>query len=137
MKNRYLPLAVIYIVLGIALFVSCQIVDLGSSTLAQILPGMGGALCGVGVVRLVMGRKLENDAEYRENYEIQVNDERNRYLRMKAWSWAGYLFIIGCSVFVIIFAILDKPDMMQMAAFGTCIMLVLYWISYLIVRRKY
>ena len=54
MKNRYLPLAVLYIVLGIALFVSCQIVDLGNSTLAQILPGMGGALFGVGIVRLVM-----------------------------------------------------------------------------------
>ena len=137
MKNRYLPLAVLYIVLGIALFVSCQIVDLGNSTLAQILPGMGGALFGVGVVRLVMGIKLEKDAEYRENYEIRVNDERNRYLRMKAWSWAGYVFVLIAAVATIVFAVADRKELMMLASGGLCIMLVLYWVSYMIVRKKY
>lgn len=137
MKNRYLPLAVLYIVLGIALFVSCQIVDLGNSTLAQILPGMGGALFGVGIVRLVMGIKLEKDAEYRENYEIRINDERNRYLRMKAWSWAGYVFVLIAAVATIVFAVADRKELMMLASGGLCIMLVLYWVSYMIVRRKY
>ena len=137
MKNRYLPLAVLYIVLGIALFVSCQIVDLGNSTLAQILPGMGGALFGVGVVRLVMGIKLEKDAEYRENYEIRINDERNRYLRMKAWSWAGYVFVLIAAVATIVFAVADRKELMMLASGGLCIMLVLYWVSYMIVRKKY
>ena len=137
MKNRYLPLAVLYIVLGIALFVSCQIVDLGKSTLAQILPGMGGALFGVGIVRLVMGIKLEKDAEYRENYEIRINDERNRYLRMKAWSWAGYVFVLIAAVATIVFAVADRKELMMLASGGLCIMLVLYWVSYMIVRKKY
>lgn len=137
MKNRYLPLAVLYIVLGIALFVSCQIVDLGNSTLAQILPGMGGALFGVGIVRLVMGIKLEKDAEYRENYEIRINDERNRYLRMKAWSWAGYVFVLIAAVATIVFAVADRKELMMLASGGLCIMLVLYWVSYIIVRKKY
>ena len=137
MKNRYLPLAVLYIVLGIALFVSCQIVDLGNSTLAQILPGMGGALFGVGIVRLVMGIKLEKDAEYRENYEIRINDERNRYLRMKAWSWAGYVFVLIAAVATIVFAVADRKELMMLASGGLCIMLVRYWVSYMIVRRKY
>ncbi|MBR4208969.1 MAG: hypothetical protein IKQ96_01990 [Lachnospiraceae bacterium] len=137
MKNRYLPLAVLYIVLGIAIFVSCQIVDLGNSTLAQILPGMGGALFGVGIVRLVMGIKLEKDAEYRENYEIRINDERNRYLRMKAWSWAGYVFVLIAAVATIVFAVADRKELMMLASGGLCIMLVLYWVSYMIVRKKY
>ena len=137
MKNRYLPLAVLYIVLGIAIFVSCQIVDLGNSTLAQILPGMGGALFGVGIVRLVMGIKLEKDAEYRENYEIRINDERNRYLRMKAWSWAGYVFVLIAAVATIVFAVADRKELMMLASGGLCIMLVRYWVSYMIVRRKY
>ena len=137
MKNRYLPLAVLYIVLGIALFVSCQIVDLGNSTLAQILPGMGGALFGVGIVRLVMGIKLEKDAEYRENYEIRINDERNRYLRMKAWSWAGYVVVLIAAVATIVFAVADRKELMMLASGGLCIMLVLYWVSYMIVRKKY
>lgn len=137
MKNRYLPLAILYIVLGVALFIASQIADLGDSTIAQILPGMGGALIGVGIVRLVMGIKLEKDAEYRENYEIEVNDERNRYLRMKAWSWAGYMFVLIAAVATIVLAVMDKKELMMMASSGVCIMILLYWVSYMIVRKKY
>ena len=137
MKNRYLPLAILYIVLGVALFIASQIADLGGTTLAQILPGMGGGLFGVGIVRLVMGIKLEKDPEYRENYEIEVNDERNRYLRMKAWSWAGYMFVLIAAVATIVFAVADKYELMMMASSGVCIMILLYWVSYMIVRKKY
>ncbi len=137
MKRRYISLGVIYIILGIALFIASQIVDLGNSVMAQILPGMGGALFGVGVVRLVMGIRLEKDKEYREKYEIEVNDERNRYLRMKAWSWAGYCFVLIGSVATIIFAAADKKELMMLTSGSVCLVLVLYWISYLIVRNKY
>ena len=137
MKRRYISLGVIYIILGIALFIASQIVDLGNSVMAQILPGMGGALFGVGVVRLVMGIRLEKDKEYREKYEIEVNDERNRYLRMKAWSWAGYCFVLIGSVATIIFAAADKKELMMLTSGSVCLVLVLYWISSLIVRNKY
>ena len=137
MKRRYISLGVIYIILGIALFIASQIVDLGNSVMAQILPGMGGALFGVGVVRLVMGIRLEKDKEYREKYEIEVNDERNRYLRMKAWSWAGYCFVLIGSVATIIFAAADKKELMMLTSGSVCLVLLLYWISYLIVRNKY
>ena len=137
MKRRYISLGVIYIILGIALFIASQIVDLGNSVMAQILPGMGGALFGVGVVRLVMGIRLEKDKEYREKYEIEVNDERNRYLRMKAWSWAGYCFVLIGSVATIIFAAADKKELMMLTSGSVCLVLVLYWISYLILRNKY
>ena len=137
MRNRYLPLAILYIVLGVALFIASQIVALGGSTLARILPGIGGSLFGVGIVRLVMGIRLEKDAEYRENYEIEVNDERNRYLRMKAWSWAGYMFVLIAAVATIAFAIADKEELMLMASSSVCIMILLYWVSYMIVRKKY
>ena len=137
MNRRYIALGVVYIILGIALFIASQIVDLGNSVMAQILPGMGGAIFGVGVVRLVMGIRLEKDKEYRENYEIEVNDERNRYLRMKAWSWAGYCFVLIGAAATIVFAAADKKELMMLASGSMCLMLVLYWIAYLIVRKKY
>lgn len=137
MKNRRYALGIFYIVLGVAMFVASQVADLGDTTMAQILPGMGGALIGVGIVRLVMGIKLEKDAEYRENYEIEINDERNRYLRMKAWSWAGYIFVLIAAAATIVFAVADKKDLMMAVSGGMSLMLVLYWISYMIVRKKY
>ena len=137
MKNRFFTTGIIYIVLGIALFVASITMNLGTTTIARVMPGLGGGFLGVGIINLYRGIRLGKDAEYRENFEVETHDERNKYLRMKAWSWAGYLFIIGCSAFVIIFALIDRPDLMQMAAYGTCIMLVLYWVCYLIVRKKY
>ena len=137
MKNRFFTTGIIYIVLGIALFVASITVDLGTTTIARVMPGLAGGFLGVGIINLYRGIRLGKDTEYRENFEVETHDERNKYLRMKAWSWAGYLFIIGCSAFVIIFALIDRPDLMQMAAWGTCIMLVLYWVCYLIVRKKY
>ena len=137
MKNRFLITGIIYIVLGIALFVVSMTVNLGDTTIARVMPGMAGGFLGVGAISLYRGIRLNKDTEYRENFEVETHDERNKYHRTKAWSWAGYLFIIGCSVFVLIFALIDRPDLMQMAAYGTCIMLVLYWVCYLIVRKKY
>lgn len=137
MKNRYLALAIIYIVLGIALFAAGQITDLGNSTLAQIVPGMGGALICVGAIRLYRGIRLEKDRDYRENFEVETHDERNQWLRMKAWSWAGYIFVLTAAVATIVFAVMDKKEMMSFASGCVCFVIVVYWICYVIVRRKY
>ena len=137
MKNRYVATGIIYLVLGIALFVVSQAMDLGDTTLARIMPGIAGAFIGIGVIRIVSGIRLDKDENYREKVDVETHDERLRWLRMKAWSWAGYIFVLGCAAFVIIFAALDRPDLMHMASYGTCIMLILYWICYMIVRKKY
>ncbi|MBQ7703128.1 MAG: hypothetical protein IJT40_02005 [Firmicutes bacterium] len=137
MKNRDLIVGIIYVVLGAALFAASQITDLGSSTIADIIPGMGGALAAIGAVRIYRAVRLAKDTEYRENFEIETHDERNQWLRMKAWSWAGYLFVLIAAVGTLVLAVMDKPDLMKLASFAVCLMLVLYWISYMIVRKKY
>ena len=137
MKNRDIVLSIIYIVLGAAFFVASQVADLGDSTIAQILPGMGGALIAIGAIRMYRGIRLEKDKAYRENFEVEVHDERNQWLRMKAWSWAGYLFVMISACATLVFAIIDKKELMQEASYAVCVMLVLYWICYLIVRKKY
>jgi hypothetical protein len=56
---------------------------------------------------------------------------------MKAWSWAGYMFVLIGAVATIAFAIADKKELMMLASGGVCAMILLYWISYMIVRKKY
>ena len=58
--------------------------------------GMGTALLIVGIIHLLRIRRLNRNADYREKVEIAENDERNHFLRGKAWAWSGYLFIIIC-----------------------------------------
>ena len=99
--------------------------------------GMGVALIVVGVMRLIRAYRFSKDASYREKVEIEIGDERNRYLRGKAWAWAGYLFILITAVAVIVLKVVGQ-ELLSIAAGGAiCLMLVLYWGAYLLLRKKY
>ncbi|MBO5994377.1 MAG: hypothetical protein J6Q41_02540 [Firmicutes bacterium] len=137
MKNKYFRLGIVYIILGAALFIASQITDLGDSTIATIIPGIGGALVAVGAIRMYRAIRLEKDTEYRENFEVETHDERNQWLRMKAWSWAGYLFVLIAACATLVFAIMDKAELMKLASTAVCLMLLLYWGCYMYVRKKY
>ena len=98
---------------------------------------MGSALLVIGVIQLIRRYRLEKNEAYREKIEIETNDERNHFIRNKAWAWAGYLFVMIMAVGCIILRIVGQ-DTLSMAASGSvCIMLVLFWCSYYFLKRKY
>jgi uncharacterized membrane protein len=122
----------VYIFLGMALLGAgvAELVD-------AFWSGMGGALIAVGVVRLVHYFRWQKDADYREKKEIEVTDERNRFIRNKAWACAGYLFMLAAAVSTIVFKLL-RQDLLSIAAgFSICFMMILYWICYLVLNKKY
>ena len=99
--------------------------------------GMGSGLLVVGALQLLRYYRFNKNEAYREKVEVALNDERNHFLRNKAWAWSGYLFILIAAVSCIIFKIIGQ-DMLSFAASGAvCLMLVLYWISYVVLKRKY
>ena len=99
--------------------------------------GMGSALAILGAVRLLRGYRLNKNEAYREKVEIAVSDERNQFIRSKAWAWAGYLFIILTGISVIVFKLMGQDLLSQAASWGVCLMLVLYWGAYKVLQRKY
>ncbi|MBP3677974.1 MAG: hypothetical protein J6I97_06475 [Agathobacter sp.] len=99
--------------------------------------GMGSALLVMGVIQLIRRYRLEKNEAYREKIEIETNDERNQFIRNKAWAWAGYLFVMIMAVTCIVLRIVGQ-DVLSMAASGAvCLVLVLFWGSYYILKRKY
>lgn len=99
--------------------------------------GMGSALLVVGAARLLRSHRLKKNASYREKMEIAETDERLHFIRNKAWAWAGYLFILIGAVSVILFKILGQ-ELLSLAVSGAvCLMLVLYWMCFLILKKKY
>lgn len=121
-----------YIILGIVL-----IVLVAMNKINGLFSGFGGGLLGVSLVLLIRAIKYKTNSEYKETVDIKTNDERNRFISMKAWSWAAYSLIIICAVVEIICLIMSKVTYMQIAAGIICVMLVLYYICYLIVSKKY
>ena len=133
MKNTRRMIAyIIYLILGIGLLSLdyLQIVD-------SFWTGMGTALITIGAVRLVQMYRLHNNETYRENAEIAAKDERNCFIRNKAWAWAGYGFIIIAAVATIALKVMGEDLLYLAAGFGVCLMALLYWGAYMILRKKY
>lgn len=130
-KRRAL-LSILWIVLGIGLNIACIVTEIDN-----FWGGLGSGFTAVGIFQLVRWVMYYRNEKYRETVDIENKDERNRYLSAKAWSWTGYLFVILCAVACIVLRILGL-DTWSIAASGTvCLILVLYWVSYLILKRKY
>ena len=132
MKIKNYIICVLYVVLGLIL-IALSIFE----KVDQFWRGMGSALLVIGVIRLLRNYRLNKSEEYREKMEIEAKDERNHFIRNKAWAWAGYLFVLIMAVATIIFKIIGQETFMMFASGSVCLMLVLFWISYLIIRRKY
>lgn len=122
----------IYIVLGVAFLVLgiLEVID-------AFWSGMGSALIAIGTLRIVQFYRFRKDETYREKVEIELKDERNQFLRIRAWSWAGYLFILIAAVSTIVFKLLGQDLLSIAAGAAVCLMILLYWFSYLILQKKY
>ena len=132
MKKNDTIFAIIWLVLGLPL-IGLSIAGLVDS----FWSGMGSALLVIGACRLLRAHRLNKSEEYREKMETFETDERFHFLRAKAWSWAGYLFVIIAGVAVIAFKILGMDTASQAASAAVCLLLVLYWGAYFVLKKKY
>ena len=99
--------------------------------------GMGTALIIVGVLQLIRHIRYKTNTAYKESVDVELNDERNKFLSMKAWSWAGYLFVMIAAVSAIVLKICGLDEYVFFASGSVCLIIILYWVSYMIVRKKY
>lgn len=132
MKIKKYLVSVLYIVIGAILLA------LGfAGKVDEFWNGMGSALLVMGVIQFVRFYRFEKNDAYREKIETEANDERNHFIRNKAWAWAGYLYVMIMAVASIVFRIAGQDVLSIASGFMVCFMLVLFWVSYVILRRKY
>ena len=91
----------------------------------------------VGLINLLKIHRLNKNEEYREKLEIEMSDERLQFIRNKAWAWSGYLFVLISAVACIVFKVMDLDQLSLYASFSVCLVLVLFWASHAIIKRKY
>ena len=123
---------ILYIILGAILFVLCF-----AGILDAFWSGMGGALISMGVIRMIHILRYSKDEAYRENKQIEATDERNQFLRNKAWAWAAYFFVLITAVVTIALKLLGQDLLSIVAGSSICILFLLYWICYLVLSKKY
>lgn len=99
--------------------------------------GVGSGLFVVSILNLLRIRRVAKDPEYRENMEIEEKDERNVFLRDKAWAWTGYLFLMIAAFGSVILRIFDLVTYSYAAAMAVGLISILYVITFAIIKRKY
>ena len=126
MKNMVVN--IVFIILGITLNVL---------NIDPFWTGMGSSLIVIGCINLLRSYRLNKNEAYREKMEVELSDERNRFIRNKAWAWSGYLFVMIAAVLSIVFRIVGFNHLSIASGFAVLIMIVLFWISYYILGKKY
>ena len=132
-NKRKLIISILWVAIGITLLVM-EMTDMINDS---IYAGMGGGFLVIGIMQIIRNFKYNSNKEYREKIDIESSDERNRYLRMKAWSWAAYIFVAVAAIVSIVLFVMKKNQTGQIISYSMCALLLLYWISYMILRRKY
>ncbi len=131
-RDKRMIMSIIWVILGLALIALSF-----AGKVDEFWNGMGFALAIIGALQLLRTHRFMKNEKYREAVEIAETDERNHFIRSKAWAWAGYLFIIIAGVSVIIFKVIGQDQMSYAASIAVCLLLVLYWVAYYILQRRY
>ncbi len=132
-SNRRLILSIFWVILGLILL-GLSIADVLTS---NAYAGMGGAFTTIGIIQTVRNLKYRKDSDYRELVETESGDERNAFLRMKSWSWTGLIVILAEGIGGIAAMILGQRLIWIVLSGSVCLMLAVYSISYLVLKKKY
>lgn len=132
-NNRKLILSIFWMILG-AVLLGLSIAGVLDSSMYA---GMGGALIAVGALQVARNLRYRKDPEYREKIDTEANDERNSFLRMKSWSWTGYIVVLAEGFGSVAAMVLGKRELQLTLAYSVWLILVIYWVTYLVLSKKY
>ena len=132
-NNRKLILSIFWMILG-AVLLGLSVTEVLDSSMYA---GMGGALIAVGALQVARNLRYRKDPEYREKIDTEANDERNSFLRMKSWSWTGYIVVLAEGFGSVAAMVLGKRELQLTLAYSVWLILVVYWISFFIISKKY
>ena len=132
-NNKRLALNIFWVILG-AVLIGLTVAEILKPA---VIAGMGGALMGVGILRILRITRYKKDPDYRTRVDTEIGDERNSFLRMKSWAWTGYIVILVEGIGMIIALILGQHMIQLILSYSVCLILAVYWIVYVILSRKY
>ena len=118
---------------GTVLFILAELMELIDS----FWSGMGLGFVVVSGLRLVQIARYKNNDAYAKKITVENNDERNQFLATKARSTTFYYSILLEGLAIVIFYILKNSDVAQVISMVLCGQLIIYWISYTVLKSKY
>ncbi len=103
---------------------------------ADFFSSFGFALIVVGAARLLQYRRITGSEESIRAREIAETDERNLAIAARAGRAAFVIYILlGCCGMIVL-QLMQRQELAQLMSLSVCALLVIYWLSYLVIRKK-
>ena len=80
--------------------------------------------------------RYHTNQEYKDKIDIDSKDERNQYIRRKAWASAAYMYVIIAALGIILLKIIGQDQLLMGLSISVGILIVLFWIFYFYLQRK-
>ena len=125
--------AIFYCVLGAVLILGNLLMDYENHF---ILP-FGIALLIIGVLRMMQNRKITKNEQTMHQREVMESDERKILISERARSWTFIFSVVAAGFIVLVLSVLGYHEQAQPFSWFVCAMIGLYWVFYLILKRKY
>lgn len=132
LKQR-LYLAISYCVIGVILIIFAYLRNFEN----YFISSFGFALLVMGILRILKNRSITKNEQTMHRQEVTGSDERNRMLAERARSWAFSFSIMIAGIAVIVLSVMGRHEQALPFSWFVCAMVTLYWIFWLIARKKY
>ena len=132
LKQR-LYVGLFYLVLGLILILA----GIWICSENSFVVSFGVAMLVMGLSRILRYRKIIQDEKYMRKQELMEKDERLLMLSERAKSWVFSFSVMLAGLTVIILSLLGYNDQALPFAWYVCGMVVLYWIFWFILGKKY
>lgn len=131
LKTR-LWVAIIYVALGIIMTVGGTVTKTDNSFISSF----GLILAVMGVVRMRNYLIITKNEERIKKQEIMETDERNVSIVNKARSITFTAYVLLLGVAVIVLSLLNMREIAVWISYSIFLLIIIYWISYFIIRKK-
>ena len=129
-------LGILYLVLGVVLFLIGLLTDVSEKT--NWLSSFGSAIAVVGAVRLLRACRLTRDPDKAADYDASLKDERTAYVANKARALALYICIYVQLAAALTAILIFKQTLVgQVLCALTCVQSLVYTGCFWYYNRKY
>lgn len=135
MKSKII-MGAIYVILGIALIISSNILN-SESLNAGYISTIGTVFTTMGIALLIKFIRIARDPELSRKFEVAAKDERNIMLDSKARGLAFAVYVVCAAIAIIVCGILYKQKEALIISYNLCALVFLYWLCHIILSRKY
>lgn len=127
-----LYIAIAYIAVGLVMAVAVNILETENNFLSSF--GIGLIVCGI--VRVRNYFRIAKNEETIRKQEIAETDERNIAISNRAKSAAFAIYLLLTCTIVVVLEIMNKSELATILSLTICALVLLYCISYWIIRKR-